>query len=93
MPDVGKGTPVIFVGPEGLFLSGLTIDALYFVDEVDECGNGKDCPSCGGTLISLRGGSGFWYWYALYAFRPLGGEPTKEELEIETPWDRIKEDA
>jgi len=87
MSDLGPGTPLIFVGPDSFdWPSGLTIDALYFVDEVQPSSLFRELAGCK-PMVSLKGRPGFHEWYCTCAFRPLGeGEPPPaDEEEIEPP--------
>ena len=82
MTDIGKGTPVIFVGPEDEFdPSGLTLNALYFVEEVVDVSHDTECYVCGKSIfLSLRGVTYATHLYELFcvcAFRPLGGDAEK----------------
>ena len=64
--DIGPGTPLIFIGPNGPIKSGLTVDALYFVENIREFES---------SYVSLRGRPGDYIWYLLEAFRPIVDPP------------------
>jgi hypothetical protein len=81
---IGPNSPVIFIGPDNDYgLSGLTMGALYFVEDIMD--DGEVCfthGACG--MVSLKDGPGFYIWYCTGAFKPLGGtdeEAIAKELE------------
>lgn len=79
--DLGPGTPLIFIGPEFWFMppTGLTIGAMYFVNDVRP-------PICHAASITLRGEPGNYTEYCSCKFKPVNdGERTLTEEEIDLP--------